>query len=880
MTAFASSRQRKKISQQVGRCCSTTSCAHSHAGQVEDARTAETAIRHPSGGPSKQQGSLNLARLRLCLILMAAVQCAGTCECAQTVLTDDSLYIWRRTFTGEHEGVEQQLHLWMRCQHHDSHVRLRALLVREPARDSIDPTHGILKGPEEWEPQVTVAVNATASHNLTYVFPGGSKGRPHAPLLLTANMSDVAPAKGGWQVTVEGLKGLHVFDARWCVRHHHARSLNNIIALRPFLNQNLETGATLLVHHIVYHGCLGVKLHHVYVEPGQAEILLQNCQLAHLHRAQRVVFFEWPMRQFDGVVGPDRYGGHEISVRLQYWQMVQNNHALLTYWGTGAKVALLDIDEFLFGPAFGAATQGACMQHVYMACKGCQAGISEYAQVWSNHSTSWALQQYEDITEDYSLNQPTLDAPGSTFDWEKQWYPLAFIEDLDPKVPTPVQLLGQRLVLWRDSQQQWRCFADICPHRLAPLSEGRIEPSDGTLMCSYHGWRFQGDGKCTNIPQALDEKSSVAACSSPRSCASTRPTQVLQGKVWVWGQGGGSAEEDSKLVEPALIAELEDQWPPRGQDGQPWDVVGAEYMRDLPYGWATLVENIMDPAHELNEVLNASTNLPQWVGIGKGTPADRAPSPADSFSMPVTNFDNQARRFVDFNIRFVPPCQATWTNPPIEEKALPGLLVINAVPTAPGQCRVLLTAMYPRSSLPGLFRSILALMPRSMKHLAFSARIFDGDSSLLHAQEVIALDESAAKGPDYRKLYYMPTQSDRLVAAFRTWLSGRGGGGPVPLTGKKDLLPEHELLNNYDQHVRHCPSCSKALVTLERARHMVAGAGALCMLGISAVLGRAAPLNSAGILGLTAGAAMALALWLLMGPYIQRFRFVPYDHSA
>ena len=65
-------------------------------------------------------------------------------------------------------------------------------------------------------------------------------------------------------------------------------------------------------------------------------------------------------------------------------------------------------------------------------------------------------------------------------------------------------------------------------------------------------------------------------------------------------------------------------------------------------------------------MLNASRNLPQWVGIGKGTPADRAPSPADSFSMPVTNFDNQARRFVDFNIRFVPPCQATWTNPPIE----------------------------------------------------------------------------------------------------------------------------------------------------------------------------------------------------------------------
>ena len=38
------------------------------------------------------------------------------------------------------------------------------------------------------------------------------------------------------------------------------------------------------------------------------------------------------------------------------------------------------------------------------------------------------------------------------------------------QVPTAVQLLGQRLVLWRDAAQQWRCFEDKCPHRLAPLS--------------------------------------------------------------------------------------------------------------------------------------------------------------------------------------------------------------------------------------------------------------------------------------------------------------------------------------------------------------------------------------------------------------------------
>ena len=56
------------------------------------------------------------------------------------------------------------------------------------------------------------------------------------------------------------------------------------------------------------------------------------------------------------------------------------------------------------------------------------------------------------------------------YDWTGQWYPMAFLSDLDPKVPHPVQLLGQRLVLWRDGAGEWRCFEDKCPHRLAPLS--------------------------------------------------------------------------------------------------------------------------------------------------------------------------------------------------------------------------------------------------------------------------------------------------------------------------------------------------------------------------------------------------------------------------
>eukprot|EP00879_Flechtneria_rotunda_P022863 GHRR01024162.1.p1 GENE.GHRR01024162.1~~GHRR01024162.1.p1 ORF type:complete len:151 (+),score=24.46 GHRR01024162.1:161-613(+) len=75
---------------------------------------------------------------------------------------------------------------------------------------------------------------------------------------------------------------------------------------------------------------------------------------------------------------------------------------------------------------------------------------------------------------------------GKPINWFQQWYPLAILQDLDPRRPTATKLLGIPLVVWRDGTKQWRAFEDRCPHRLAPLSEGRID-TDGTLMCSYHG---------------------------------------------------------------------------------------------------------------------------------------------------------------------------------------------------------------------------------------------------------------------------------------------------------------------------------------------------------------------------------------------------------
>ena len=76
--------------------------------------------------------------------------------------------------------------------------------------------------------------------------------------------------------------------------------------------------------------------------------------------------------------------------------------------------------------------------------------------------------------EDYRVGDDFgEDNSGSKFSWKDHWYPVSLVEDLDPALPTPFQLLGRDLVLWFDKgRNEWVAFDDKCPHRLAPLSVG------------------------------------------------------------------------------------------------------------------------------------------------------------------------------------------------------------------------------------------------------------------------------------------------------------------------------------------------------------------------------------------------------------------------
>ena len=60
------------------------------------------------------------------------------------------------------------------------------------------------------------------------------------------------------------------------------------------------------------------------------------------------------------------------------------------------------------------------------------------------------------------------------------------------------EILGEKIVFGRDSTGKAFALRDNCPHRGVPLSDGWFK--DDTIQCCYHGWQFNTQGTCTNIP--------------------------------------------------------------------------------------------------------------------------------------------------------------------------------------------------------------------------------------------------------------------------------------------------------------------------------------------------------------------------------------------
>jgi 5,5'-dehydrodivanillate O-demethylase len=81
----------------------------------------------------------------------------------------------------------------------------------------------------------------------------------------------------------------------------------------------------------------------------------------------------------------------------------------------------------------------------------------------------------------------------------RYWMPIACTGELTEQKPIKAaRLLGEDLVVYRDQSGRYGVVAEQCPHRKASLAFGRVD-AEG-IRCPYHGWKFDGTGRCLEQP--------------------------------------------------------------------------------------------------------------------------------------------------------------------------------------------------------------------------------------------------------------------------------------------------------------------------------------------------------------------------------------------
>lgn len=79
-----------------------------------------------------------------------------------------------------------------------------------------------------------------------------------------------------------------------------------------------------------------------------------------------------------------------------------------------------------------------------------------------------------------------------------QWYVILESKEIRAGKVVGVRRMGERLVLWREAGGKLGCAVDLCPHRGARLSQGKVIGE--CVECPFHGFQFDPAGACNLIP--------------------------------------------------------------------------------------------------------------------------------------------------------------------------------------------------------------------------------------------------------------------------------------------------------------------------------------------------------------------------------------------
>lgn len=127
------------------------------------------------------------------------------------------------------------------------------------------------------------------------------------------------------------------------------------------------------------------------------------------------------------------------------------------------------------------------------------------------------------------------------------WYVAAWNEEIGDE-PYHQQIIGEHVVLYRNSSGTIVALGDTCPHRFAPLHMGKVVGDE--IQCPYHGLRFDSEGRCSHNPfdpKVRPEAAKVAAY----------PVVERNRIIWIWMGDPGNADQ-SQIPDYDWLDETDD----------------------------------------------------------------------------------------------------------------------------------------------------------------------------------------------------------------------------------------------------------------------------------------------------------------------------------
>lgn len=169
---------------------------------------------------------------------------------------------------------------------------------------------------------------------------------------------------------------------------------------------------------------------------------------------------------------------------------------------------------------------------------------------------------------------------------QDEWYVVAYRGEIGRSLLKRT-VIGRRLVLFRTRSGEAVALDDRCAHRSYPLSAGTLDGD--TVVCGYHGMRFDRDGECIEVP-------SQATC--PKGIG-VRKYPLVERGPFVWGWFGTESHADESRIPPTPWLES-DGW----TSSQDYFLLSGNYV--------SLHENLLDLTH-LTYVHAGSFGTPDYA---------------------------------------------------------------------------------------------------------------------------------------------------------------------------------------------------------------------------------------------------------------------------